>query len=70
MTLYLFGLGSLMHPSSIGRALGRSVLVENMVPTKVFGMRRDWGLRETVLAHQLNRRVNAAFLDVQPAAEK
>ena len=64
MSLYIFGYGSLMHPGSLGRGLGRAVSASELGAVRVAGFRRDWGLREAVFSHVLGRQVNAAFLDL------
>jgi hypothetical protein len=66
MTDYIFGYGSLMHPRSLSRALGRDVEPAELRLVRVTGLRRDWGLRDVVHSRKLGRNINAAFLDVRP----
>ena len=66
---YLFGYGSLMNATSASRAVGRSLSLNDLVPTWVSSYQRSWSLKEQVFSETLGRPITGVFLDLRAVAD-
>jgi dephospho-CoA kinase len=65
---YLVGYGSLMDAESVSSTLERRVVSDELVPVRLTGFKRAWSLGDEVRLNEDGRKVLAAFIDLEPAA--
>lgn len=67
---YVVAYGSLMSPESLSAALGRDVVIDELIPIEILGWGRRWNLGESVRLAGTEKTTIAAFLNLEPSQEE